>query len=477
MQDSLTARRAGWLILIVSALFICTIGCAVRKPPSQNDIVGKALPAGTQIPPTWSASSSAGEVSNDWLKTFQDPQLDAIVAEAIANNLDLRQAAQRVEEARQTVIIVGAQLKPQIGGTVGGAHTTTSSKTYFSDAEYAALSWEIDIWGKLRAQRAAAMEGYEATALSYAFARQSLAATAADSWYLAVETRQLLALAQDDVGIYAKLLELSKARRAAGKVSDLDVAEANASLDASQSALRQAQSLYSDARRNLEVLIGRYPAAEIEIAPTFSPLPPPVQPGLPSSLLERRPDIIAAERQVQAAFHTQEAARLSLYPSFLIGAAGGNLSDLLLALQGSSLLHTALGMTVPVYQGGSLRAQLRVATAQQEQAVAYYGGVSLRAFKEVEIALTNEELLTQRLPFEKTAVQSRSEAVRLGKIQYRYGSADMFLVLQLQSQQITQQSDLIRLYYALLGNRVNLHLALGGGFDAAPATATALSPP
>jgi outer membrane protein, multidrug efflux system len=126
MQNRVTARRACWMALVAGVLVLGMAGCAVRKPPNQKDIADKALPNAKAIPPAWSAPSSAGQVSNDWLKTFHDPQLDAIVAQAIANNLDLRQSAQRVEEARQTVIVIGAYLKPQIGGIVGGAATVTS---------------------------------------------------------------------------------------------------------------------------------------------------------------------------------------------------------------------------------------------------------------------------------------------------------------------------------------------------------------
>ena len=299
-----------------------------------------------------------------------------------------------------------------------------------------------------------------------------MAATAANSSYQAIETRQLLALAQENADICNRLLELSRVRRSAGKVADLDVAEAEASLDAAQGSLRTAQQLYSQARRNLEVLTGRYPSAEIEVSQTFSPLPPPVTPGLPSTLLQRRPDVIAAERQVQAAFHTEESARLALYPSLSLNVVGGHFGDLFLAAQGLNpwLFHSIIGMTLPIYEGGALRAQVKIATAQQEQAVAHYGSVSLNAFEEVETALTNEDLLSQRLPFEESAVRERDEAFRLGEIKYRYGTTDLFLVLQLQQEQITEQINLIKLRYALLGNRIQLHLALGGGFDAAPAT-------
>src|SRR5438046_3139382 len=210
MQSPITASDRCWSVLIVGVLVICATGCAVRKPPSQKDIANKALPKATPIPSVWSASSIAGQVNNDWLKTFHDIQLDTVVSEAIANNLDLRQSAQRVEQARQTVIVVGANLKPRIAGNFGEAATVTSPEKSRSGSNmaYAVMGWETDIWGKLRAQRAAAEESYEATALDYAYARQSLAATAADSWYLAVETRQLLGLAQENVSICDRLLEL-----------------------------------------------------------------------------------------------------------------------------------------------------------------------------------------------------------------------------------------------------------------------------
>lgn len=471
MPLSFKAHRFSWVAPLIAAGILWINSCAVRKPPTQSTISIEALPAMTKIPPAWNAPSASGSVANDWLNTFHDPQLTAIVAEAIANNPDLRRAGERVEEARQTVSLLGAQLKPRISGTFSGSGTVVepSGDWHGSYATYGLLSWELDLWGKLRAQRAAAFESYQAVGLDYAFARQSLAATVAECWYFAVETRQLVALAQDNVNNYQRLLELAKVRKAAGKVADLDVAEASAALDQTQSQLLQAQGELSDAKRSLQVLLGRYPSSEIGTTERFAPLPPPVQAGIPSSLLERRPDIISVERQVSAAFYSHESARLAFYPTVSLSMGSGHLDDLLLAAQGSSLFHTAMGMSVPIYQGGALRAQLRIATAEQQQAVAHYGSVLLRAFKEVETALTYEDLLSHRFPFETHAVQDRSEAVRLAEIKYRYGTADLFLVLTLQTEQISQQVQLIKLHYALLTNRIKLYLALGGSFDNVPA--------
>jgi multidrug efflux system outer membrane protein len=474
VSRSVTARRVSWAAPLIAACVLSIDSCATRKAPSQHNIAIDALPAGTNIPPTWSAPSTLGGVANEWLSTFHDPQLAAIVAEAIANNPDLRRAGERVEQARQTVNLLSAQLKPSISGTFSGAGTVVepSGDAKGSYATYGLLSWELDLWGKLRAQRAAAFESYQAVGLDYAFARQSLAATVAECWYVAVETRQLLALAQDNVNNYQRLLELAKVRKAAGKVADLDVAEARAALDQTQSQLLQAQGEFSDVKRSLQVLLGRYPSSEIGTAEKFATLPPPVRAGIPSSLLERRPDIISAEREVRAAFYSYEVARLAFYPTISLSLGSGHLDDLLLAARGSSLFHTAMGMSMPIYQGGALRAQVRIATEVQRQAVAHYGTVLLRAFKEVETALTDEDLLSQRFPFETHAVEDRSEAVRLAEIKYRYGTADLFLVLTLQTEQISQQIQLIKLHYALLTNRIKLHLALGGSFDDVPAAAT-----
>jgi outer membrane protein, multidrug efflux system len=473
------ARITIWFVrpLVVVMVGFCLCGCALHRPPPLPTIVDQALPKAAPLPPAWSAAPNTENVTGDWIKSFQDHGLDVVVSEAIANNLDLRQAAARVQAARQSVIVVGSKLKPQVGANFSGATTRSKDMDVVnqsqSNMELATVSWEVDVWGRLRAQRAAAQENYETIALDYAFARQSLAATAAKSWYLAIETRQLLALTEQSVNIYEKLLELVKVRRAAGKVADLDVAEASYQLDEAQSQLTIAQGLYSEARRTLEVLIGRYPAAELEVADTFAPLPPPVAPGMPSSLLERRPDVAAAEHQVLAAFRTQEAAKLALLPSFSFILEGGRLSDPLLSVLDLNpwLIHSALGMFVPIYEGGALRAEVKIATAEEERSVAHFGGVALKSFDEVEVALTNERLLAERLPYTESAVRNHSEGVRVANLRYKAGTLDFLSVLQLQAGQIESEADLIKLRNTQLANRIDLHLALGGSFDSSPATA------
>jgi NodT family efflux transporter outer membrane factor (OMF) lipoprotein len=464
------------LCVLVAAL----AGCRLAKPPSHTEVLAGALPKTTTIPPQFASPATPGDVAGDWLQTFNDPRLNAIVAEAIANNLDLREAAARVEVARQTVVVVGARLLPQVGFKLGGGATDDDGGGGVSTGSTAVIgvAWEPDIWGRLRAQRAASQAAYEASAFELAWARQSLAATTARAWYLAVETYQLEALAEQVVEIYSQLLELATVRRAAGKVTDLDVAEAGASLNSSQSQLRAAKARNSEVKRALELLLGRYPASDIEVASEFVSVPGPVPAGLPSLLIERRPDVLAAELIVLQAFRREEAARLALLPSFSIGLAGGRVENGILSLLNLNpwLIRAAIDMTVPIYEGGALNARVKIATAEQQGAVAAYGRAVLLALGEAENALTNEGLIAERLQFDQAALRDRIEAVRISRLQYTAGSSDLLSVLQLQADQIADDITVIHLRNAQLANRINLHLALGGSFDAAPAVPSVEGP-
>jgi outer membrane protein TolC len=196
---------------------------------------------------------------------------------------------------------------------------------------------------------------------------------------------------------------------------------------------------------------------------------------LPASLLERRPDLAAVQQQVLAAFRREEVARLALLPGISISLVGGRLGDQLLStLQLNPwLASAAIGMSIPIYEGGALQAKVEIATAEQAQAVARYGAAVLAAFREVENALANERLLARRLPFDEGAAANAAEAVRIALIQYRAGRQDLLWVSNLQANQLAVQSQLIKLRGLQRANRIQLYLALGVGFEAAPAASPA----
>ena len=455
--------------IFINLLGLLLISCAIRKEVEHSTIIQETFHDSTFIPNHWVTNSDTNAVSDNWLKTFNDPILDSIVAEAIRNNFDLKGAANNVTIAQQNIIVVSSKMKPQIG--IDASYTgivDDENATYFGSAKaFALVSWEPDIWGKVRAQEAEAIAKYQATAFDYKYAIQSLAATVAKSWYLAVEASQIVSLFESVVEIQSEVVELVKVKRKLGKVGDLDVAEATANLNEVQNALLQSQGIYEETKRNLEVLLGRYPSAEIQTAKDFSPLPPPVKAGIPSVLIERRPDIVAAEKLVIAAFRKEEAAELALLPSFPLTLGGGLLSDALLSILQLNpwMIGAEIGMSVPVYTGGRLTAQIEIATAEQQQALANYGSVILNAFKEVENDLMYENILAQRLPYQQSVVENRTEAVQIATKKYELGKIDLLPVLQLQTALIASQEEYIKLKKAQLNNRIDLHLALGGNFE------------
>lgn len=459
--------------LAVVMTAVALAGCALSTPPSHDDVVSQSLPAGTAVPDAWQSSVDTAPVQNDWVKSFNDSVLEALVEEAIANNRDLAQAAERVRVAQQAVIIAGARLRPEVNAVAGERSTIDSKneRTYNTNVVYAEVGWELDVWGRFRARQASSEATARATALDYAFARQSLAATVARAWYVACEARQLRILAEQSVAVFEDLLRLVKIRRHAGKDSDLDVADTSTKLALAQAQVEITRAAYDEARRALEILLGRYPSAEIEAVARFPELSPPPAADVPASLLERRPDLVAAEQQVLAAFRQEESARLALLPGFSISLIGGRLGDHLLSTLRLNpwIASGTVGMSVPIYEGGALRAKVEIATARQAEAVAAYGAAALAAFGEVEDALANEAYLARQLPYYVTALADSTDTVRIATVQYRAGRRDLLWVSTLQTDQIAIHAQLIRVQGLQRTNRVKLFLALGGGFDAQPA--------
>ena len=460
-------------------LTLLLAGC-LSEPPQRDVILDQALPAATQFPPQWLGNDEAARISpqalqmagNGWLDAFADPQLNSVVQAALQNNPDLRVAAAQVAIAAANVTLTGSQLLPQIGISADKQWTKDfgQSNEYRTNQVSAGVSWELDIWGRLRAEEASAEAAYQASALDYAYARQSLVATTVKSWYRAVEAYRLLQLAEQGQALYTEVLHLVKVRAAAGKVSDFDITQAQGYLDTAETQVQSAQQDYAATRRALELLLGRYPAGDIQTARVLANLPPVIAADTPISIVARRPDVLAAEQQVISAFRLNESDRLALLPGFSLSLDAGRYSDGLLDLLNLEpwLGSGAIGMQLPIYEGGALRANIRISDEYQKQAVANYGSVVLRALNEVESGLIDEYFYDRSVLASEQALQQRVKAVSLAKQRYQAGASDMLTVLQLQAQQIATEASSIELRYSRLTNWVNLNLALGQSYNQQP---------
>jgi multidrug efflux system outer membrane protein len=456
MTRQLQLKALGMLLLAA--------GCSqLQEVPEQQEMLADALPETTEVPVEWAApADDSGAVDDDWLASFEDEQLNALVTEALdIQNPNMRILSAQVDRAEASARLAAAALKPAVGFGAGMSGTGGDAAVQ-SQATAGAfgVSWEADVWGRVQAGVNAADENLRATTADFQFARQSLVANVAKAWYLATELSLQVGLAEDVVGLLGETVNLVEKKQSVGQVSMQDVNLARADLASARNALEQARGGQQQARRTLEILLGRYPAGEIATATELRPVPPPVPVGLPSDLLERRPDLIAAERRVAAAFNLSEQARLAKLPRFgMTGAVG--VTTAVNGLIGS----LAAGAVAPLYTGGALEAQIDAANADQQAAIGAYGATVLAAFEDVEAALTNEALLERREGFLAGSVDNNLQAYNFAKKQFDVGQIDLLSVLQMQSRWIGARVGLLNMRNQRLAQRINLHLALGGSFS------------
>ena len=473
-------------------------GCALKIPPFGSDILPG--PARDEIPGQWSGPHRRGPVIPNWISSFGDPELTALVAEAIDRNPDLRAAAARVEASRYAVRVAASSLYPRIGAKIlGNRQGTESSGDLGFGIDPPSLgsvpgvgdeggsasnrsvdksqqrwvyglgigaAWEADVWGRVRSKKAAAQAESDALAADYEFARQSLAAAVARAYFSTIEASQQAANAQETLDLYQQYVSLTDTRKEQGHASDFDVAQIKARSAAAQDALYIAQAARAQAIRAIEVVTSHYPAGRFSTRHSFPRQPGAVPAGLPSQILERRPDLIAAERRFAAAFHRVTEARTARLPRFAISATGGLGTSQLdgVGVIDSIIWSVAGGITQPIFFGGELKAAQDIRTAEQKAAVWSYTAAALRAFEDVEDALASDYYLRKREGALSEVVENSAITVKLGGEQLEQGQIDTFTTLRLAGENLAARIELTKVRASRLRERVNLHLALGGDF-------------
>src|SRR5438477_4562329 len=317
----MNARRC--TLLLVSAGSLVLAGCALKNPPVGADIIPESARA--KIPGSWAGPHRSGAVVPNWIRTFGDPELTALVADAIERNPDLKAAAARVEASRAAVRIAASSLCPRIamkglgerqgqhlsgdigrginppdfgspgtensgGGGLDTSVDETSQRWVYGIA--AGAAWEADVWGRIRSKKAAARAESGALEADYEFARQSLAAAVARAYFSTIEAAQQEANAQETLDLYQEDSKLTDVRKQQGFASDFDVAQIRSRTASAQEALYTAQQARAQTIRAIEVVTSRYPAGRLEVRRSFPGQPRAWPVGLPAQLLERRPDLI-----------------------------------------------------------------------------------------------------------------------------------------------------------------------------------------
>jgi multidrug efflux system outer membrane protein len=460
-----------WVVIACAALAFA--GCRTKPPPERGDIQAQAFTNHFSVSnAAWRAGAMpTGAIQDNWLSSFNDTQLDALVEEALTNNLDLAAAALQVERAAAQVDLARSALRPAIrvlgsGGIKGsgGDGEANSPLNIIS----AGVSWEPDLWGRLRYGRNAAQSAYESVQADFEFGRQSLAASVARSWFMATETLNQQRIADEMVGAAAELLKVAENRHRVGAGSEQDVALARANVRSFEDNARQTRLAHQQAVRAVELMLGRYPAAELEARPELAQLPGPVPVGMPLDMLERRPDLVGAERRVAAAFNRVGESKAAMLPRIGLNASVGLIDSEVLQLK-DDFENPSLGaggrVVAPIYLGGALRTQVKIRTIEQKAAIAEYGQMALRAIGDVESALATGANLAERESILADLVEQNARALELTDKSYRIGKSSLADVQQRQIDLNASRLVLLRVRSEALNQRVNLHLALGGSFE------------
>ena len=467
---SAASRRIADLLAV-----LCLGACAGDPPPRIDD------PLGFDVPADWSAAATAADdepLRVDWWVEFGDQRLDDLVAKGLANNPDLQASIARFEAAAAAQTIAGAPLLPALDATFnadrarrlflgfpfgGGGVPSTTVTTYGLSL---GVRWELDVWGRLRSADAAALADQQAAVHDLQAAQLSLAGQICRAWFAVVEARQQLRLAEATEAAFERTLADVRDRFRRGVRPALEVHQAATNLANASANTAQRRQLLQAALRQLDTLVGRYPDGRLAVADALPTSIPAVPAGLPSDLLQRRPDLRAAERRVAAAGCRVDAARAALYPQISLTASGGSQSLDLEDLVDADFRVWSVGANLlqPLFRGGALRAEVRRQLARRAEAFAGYGAAVLNAFAEVENLLVGEHELEQRAAALRDAAEHAREASALARERWGLGLTDFLTVADAQRAAFQAESAGLTVARQRLDNRIDLLLALGGGF-------------
>jgi len=495
-------RRAPLALAATLALVLAGCGSLTRSP-------GAEPPPATAVPATWavapaSASSAASAASAasapalelaDWPDWVRDDRLRQVIARSLEHNRDLRVALLTMAQARAAYDIQDAARGPTVNATGGlsasrtpaqasSSGQTVNTRTY--SVGLGVSAWELDLFGRVQSLADSALASYLQTEAAQRSTRLSLIGDVATAWLTLASDRQQLALARRTLDSQRETYRLTEGRKAAGAVSGLTLAQARTSVESARVSLVAADSQVQRDRYALELLVGQTLPDEL--------LPPDdlassdgstdagstalvaVPAGLPSTVLQRRPDVVAAEQQLRASQADLAAARAALYPRISLTASAGTASRELGTLFQGGAWSLAPSVSLPILDGGAARATVRRAEITSDLRLASYDKTLQTAFKEVADALAVRASLAERLDAQRALVDAAQRSYDLATARQQAGADSFLTVLDAQRTLLSAQQGLITLQLTEAGNRVTLYKVLGGSYAQAQAQPAASGP-
>lgn len=481
-------RRPTLHRIALLAAAIALAGCASMAPRYQRPAA--PVPATLAVSgdtPIEGAGEVAATADIHWRQVFVDDRLQQVVTLALDHNRDLRVAVLDIEKARAQYRIQRASLFPSLdaGASQTAARTDASTTGASAVVRSAALdigisSWELDLFGRVRSLKDAALDDYFSTAQTQRATRLSLVAEVANAWLSLAADRERLALAERTLATQSRTEELTRHRHAQGMVSGLDVAQVRTGMERARADVATYATQAAQSRNALDLLLGTplpdalLPDAEAIVSGVaLAPLPARID----SQVLLQRPDVLAAEHTLKAANADIGAARAAFFPRIALSASAGRGSDALSSLfeAGARTWSFVPTISVPIFRAGALKAELDVARIQKDITVAQYEQAIQSAFREAADALAARALLDERLDAQRGLVDATRRSHALAEARYRNGVDSYLEVLDAQRALYSAELEYIGLRLAEAGNRIDLYKVLGGGADAVAVDVAAAS--
>lgn len=425
-------------------------------------------------PTNWQSTADGTGVWPDtaWWRGFGSTELDRLMGEASAGNLDLRAAVARVQQARANARIAGAAIYPTVDADAsasrtsrfGSARTTTTTNWQAG----LAVGYELDLFGRIHATESAALARLRSSRYDQEALALTVSANVALTYFQLLALRERIALATESLNTSRRLLLLLDEQRRIGTTSDLEVAQQRASVAQQSAAIPALRHVERQTLSTLALLLGRLPQDFAIAGQRLSALAtPPVMAGMPSELLFRRPDVRSTEADLRAAHLDIAAARAARFPRIQLTADGGTASAALSGLfgPGSFLVTLVGGLAAPIFEGGRLRAQQQLTQARYEELMEAYRTATLSAFRDVENALSGATQFRLQLAAAREARAQSREAYRLAELRFRAGTVDFITVLDAQRSIISSDDSVVQAQLSQLAALVDLYKALGGGWD------------
>ncbi|MEK0267917.1 efflux transporter outer membrane subunit [Stenotrophomonas sp. TWI819] len=461
--------RKPMMASLALAVSLVLSGCSTLEPRSTE--VAPAIPA------QWPAAATAGvqgatmaDVADiGWRDFFVDPRLQAVITQSLENNRDLRVAVLNVERARAQYRIQRADRVPAIG--VQGQMTRSGGDAPVTEqfsANLGVVEFELDLFGRVRNLSQAALQQYFAEAANRRSAQLSLVAEVANAWLTLGADSEQLRIAQATLATYEDSLRLTEARRQLGGASALELSQTRTLVETARTDVARFAGQVAQDRNALVLLAGGpvdaalLPQAEVTDVASVRPLPA----GVPGDVLLRRPDVMAAEHVLLSANANIGAARAAFFPSISltgnIGSASSELSGLFDS--GTRVWSFIPKLNLPIFQGGKLRANLGMATADRDIALAQYEKAIQSGFREAADALALNESLDAQLSSQQALVAAAEQAQRLSQARYDAGLDSFLTLLDARRTAYTARQSLVSTQLAQQSNQVALYKVLGGGW-------------